>query len=187
MDWLEQLDYVCLKANQRLRVLRHVRFLNRSTLDLLYKLTVRSVLDCGLQNYHNALKLTEKNRLDRIQYSAAKLVTGTLHTRSKIKLNQELGWKTISDRANDLGITFFFYKVHKNETRPLIKAIMQQWDIGSTNTRSGGKYIPFKYTSLLYNTSSFFPYFTKQWKLLSKQDHRSKPWPGDLGFGLGWS
>ena len=167
LDWSEQLNYVCLKANQRLGVLRHVRFLNRSTLDLLYKLTVRSVLDYGLQIYYNTLKLTEKNRLDRIQYSAAKLVTGTLHTTSKIKLNQELGWETISDRANYLGITLF-HKIHKNETRPLIKTNMQQWDIGSTNTRSGGKYIPFKYKSLSYN-NSFFPHFTKQWNLLSKK------------------
>ena len=67
LDWSEQLKYVCLKANQRLGVLRHVRFLNRSTMDLLYKLTVRSVLDYGLQIYYHTLKLTEKCRLDRIQ------------------------------------------------------------------------------------------------------------------------
>ena len=72
---------MCLKANQRLGVSRHVRFPNRSTLDLLYKRTLRSILDYGLQIYYNTLQLTKKNWLDRIQYSVAKLVIGTLHTR----------------------------------------------------------------------------------------------------------
>ena len=47
LTWSEQMKYICLKANQRLGVLRHIRFLNLSTLDMLYKLIVRSVLDYG--------------------------------------------------------------------------------------------------------------------------------------------
>ena len=84
LTWSEQMKYICLKANQRLGVLRHVRFLNRSTLDMLYKLNVRSVLDYGLPIFYHTLNLTDKERLDRIQYSAAKLVTGSLHTKVNI-------------------------------------------------------------------------------------------------------
>ena len=71
------------------------------------------------------------------------MVTGCLHTTSKHKLNLELGWETIGERARYLGITLF-HKIHKNETRPLIKSNMPPWDIGSSSQRSGGIYIPFK-------------------------------------------
>ena len=89
LDRAEQVKYVSLKANQKLGVLRHVKFLNRSTLDMLYKITVRSTIDYGLQIYYHSLKLTEKERYERIQYSAARLVTGTLQTTSKFKLFEE--------------------------------------------------------------------------------------------------
>ena len=134
---------------------------------MLYKITVRSILDYGLPIFYHTLNLTDKLRLDRIQYSAAKLVTGCLHTTSKHKLNLELGWETIGERARYLGITLF-HKIHKNETRPLIKSNMQPWDTGSYSRRSGGSYIPFKYKSIKYN-NSYFPYFTKQWNALTKK------------------
>ena len=127
---------------------------------MLFKLNLRSVLDYGLAIFYHTLTLTDKERLDRIQYSATKLVTGCLHTTSKHKLNLELGWETIGERARYLGITLF-HKIHKNETRPLIKSNMQPWDIGSSSRRSGGIYIPFKYKSIKYN-NSYFPFFTKQ-------------------------
>ena len=44
-----------------------------------------------MPSYSNALKLTELARLERIQYRAAKLVTGALHFTSQEKLNAELG------------------------------------------------------------------------------------------------
>ena len=83
------------------------------------------MLDYGLQIYYHTLKLKEKCRLDRIKYSAAKLVTGcNLHTTNMVKLNKELVWETIGERAYYLGITLF-HKIHLNETRPLIKSNMQ--------------------------------------------------------------
>ena len=92
LDWSFHVHQVCLKANRKLAVLRSVKQLSRSTLDLLYKLTVRSIIDYALPVYFGNLKLTEKKRLDQIQYRAGKLVTGTLHYTSQLKLNIELGW-----------------------------------------------------------------------------------------------
>ena len=45
LDWSVQINEVCLKANRKLSVLRSVKLLSRQTLDILYKLTVRSVID----------------------------------------------------------------------------------------------------------------------------------------------
>ena len=67
LDWSAQIHEVCLKANKKLVVLRSVKLLNRQTLDLLYKLTVRSVIDYGLPVYFKNLKQTEIARLENLQ------------------------------------------------------------------------------------------------------------------------
>ena len=107
LTWSRQISETCLKANGKLAVLRHSKFLNRLTLDLLYKITVRSVIDYGLVVYYQTLTSTEKARLDQVQYRAAKLCTGAMHFTSQSKLEQDLGWESISDRANFLGFCLF--------------------------------------------------------------------------------
>ena len=56
-----------------------VKHLHRNTLDLLYKLTVRSVIDYGIIVYGSTLKASDLARLEQLQYKAGKLVTGALH------------------------------------------------------------------------------------------------------------
>ena len=79
LDWSLQIYNVCLRANRKLSVLRQVRNLQRSTLDLLYKITIRSVLDYSLFVYFHNLNQLDIAKLNKIQYRAAKLVTGTLY------------------------------------------------------------------------------------------------------------
>ena len=112
-----------MKANCKLSDLRSVKFLDRSTLDVLYKLTVRSVLDYGLIIYYNALTSAEISRLRQLQYRAAKLCTGTLHLTSQASLEKDLAWESVGDRALFLGLSLF-HKIHINQTRPLIKTAM---------------------------------------------------------------
>ena len=101
------MNEVCLKANRKLSVLRSVKLLNRQTLDLLFKLTVRSVIDYGLPVYYKCLKITDVARLENLQYKAGKLVTGAYHFTSREKLNLELGWETIMQRGNFLNLNIF--------------------------------------------------------------------------------
>jgi hypothetical protein len=75
-----------LKASRKLSVLQKFKFLKRNTLDLLYKITVRSEIYYAFL-FANNLKLTDLVRLDRRQYRAAKLVTGALHFTSREELN----------------------------------------------------------------------------------------------------
>ena len=56
LDWNVQINDVCLKANRKLSVLRSVKLLSRQTLDILYKLTVRSVIDYALPVYYKTLR-----------------------------------------------------------------------------------------------------------------------------------
>ena len=101
--------------------------LKRKTLDVLYKIIVRSVIDYALPVYANTLKQTEIARLERVQYRAAKLVTGALHFTSCDKLNIELGWETIQKRIDFLGLCLL-HKIHLQETRPLVRNCMTKLD-----------------------------------------------------------
>ena len=94
--------------------------LSRSTIDLLYKPIVRSIIDYAMPVYYGNLKVTEKKRLDQIQYRAAKLVTGTLHYKDGIKLNIELGWETLQIKLDCLG-QGLFHKNHLGHTCSLVK------------------------------------------------------------------
>ena len=46
-------------------------------------------------------------KLDKIHYTAGKIVCGALHLTSKDKVNTELSWENIKSRADFLGITLF--------------------------------------------------------------------------------
>ena len=87
LHWSVQVREVCLNANRKLAVLRSVKLLSRPTLDLLYKITVRSVIDYALPVYFKTLRQTELSRLENLQYRAAKIVTGALHLSSREKLS----------------------------------------------------------------------------------------------------
>ena len=167
LDWSVQVNQVCLKANKKLSVLRSVKLLSRQTLDILFKITVRSVVDYGLPVYFQNLRQTEIRRLEQVQYRAAKIVTGALHLSSREKLNSELGWETIQKRSEILGLSMF-HKIHVQETRPLIRKCMPKPDLERKFTlRSKGGYIPFKNLGNKFN-KSFFPYHSQLWNNLPK-------------------
>jgi ribonuclease P/MRP protein subunit RPP40 len=75
LDWTLQVNEICRKANKKLAALRSVKLLCRQTLDLFYKLTVKSVVDYALPVYYKCLKVTDLARLENLQYKAAKIVT----------------------------------------------------------------------------------------------------------------
>ena len=167
LDWSVQIHEVCLKANRKLSVLRSVKLLSRQTLDILYKITVRSVIDYALPVYFKTLRQTEIRRLEQIQYRAAKLVSGALHYTSKEKLDTELGWETIQKRSDILGLNIF-QKIHLYETRPLIRKCMPKLDFERQHLlRSKGGYIPFNNIGSKFKLS-FFPYYSELWNTLPK-------------------
>ena len=165
LDWSMQINDVCLRANKKLSVLRHIKLLKRNTLDLLYKITVRSVIDYALPVYANNLKVSELARLDKIQYRAAKLVTGALHFTNKEKLNKELGWESFQKRIDFLGLSLF-QKIHLHQTRPLIRSCKSALDYEKKYlTRSKSIYSPYPNYGHKFK-QSYFPYFTCLWNNL---------------------
>ena len=95
--------------------------------------------------YFNSLNEADKERLEHIQYNSARLVTGALPCTSRVTLYEELGWETIQQRADFLGLTLY-HKIHLGQTRPLVRSNMQPREY--TNTRSSGDYKLFKYKKI---------------------------------------
>ena len=167
LDWSLQVSQLCLKANRKLSVLRSIKLLQRKTLDMLYKVTVRSVIDYGLPLYFNNLKQTDILKINRVQYNAAKVVTGALPYTSQEKLEYELGWESIKNRADYLGITIF-HKIHLHETRPLVRKCMPSLSPSNNyNIRNNSIYNIFPFFSQKFS-NSFFPFYTKVWNGLDK-------------------
>ena len=163
LDWSAHVHYVCMRANRKLAVLRKNRMLSRHTLDILYKITVRSIIDYALPVYFHSLKVTEKAKLDKIQYAAAKVVTGVRHQASRTRLNQELAWEEISTRATFLGLTLF-QKIADHETRPLIRACMPQRSV----QKRLDTFTHFSFKGMDYS-NSYFPFFTKTYNNIKKE------------------
>ena len=166
MGIVQRVHEVCIKANYKLAVLRSVSCLSRPTLDILYKLTVRSVIDYGLIIYFHSLKQTDQARLTQLQYRAAKLVTGALHFSSKEKLDSELGWESISQRAEFLGLSLF-HKIHIYETRPLVRKCLPKIKQNVKNTRPNEIYNEFPPSGIQFS-NSYFPHYSKSYNNLDK-------------------
>ena len=67
LDRKEQVSNMCLRANCKLSVLRQLKQLQISTFDLLYKTTVRSIINYGILVYYHLLTQADKNRIDKLQ------------------------------------------------------------------------------------------------------------------------
>ena len=111
-----------MRANSKLSVLRSIRYLSRSVLDILYKQQIRSVIDYGLVLFYGGLNESDIAKLDRIQYRSAKVVTGALHFTSRIKLDQDLGWESLAERYELFGLSLF-HKIAHNNVRPLLRSL----------------------------------------------------------------
>ena len=107
-----------------------------------------------------------------MQYSAAKLVSSTLHYTSREKLEKELVWESIRERADNLGQTLF-HKIHCNFTTPLVKCCMPV--IRNTNRalRSNTVYMETTYKGSKYR-NNLFPYMSRRWNKLTKDIKQKK-------------
>ena len=63
------------------------------------------------------------DRLESIQYNAAKICTGALKHTSHVKLLSELGWTTLADRRKYFKLVLF-YKMYNNLTPPYLSNLV---------------------------------------------------------------
>ena len=134
---------------------------------MLYKVTVRSVIDFALPVYYHSLKMSDKNYLEQVQYKGAKLTTGALHGSSMIKLNSELGLESIATRADFLSLNVF-HKILVGNTRPLIKTCMPPLAHNHDHNIRQRNIFTSSHTASVKFKNSFFPTISKKYQSLPK-------------------
>ena len=109
LSFEKHLNEKIMKTKNNVGILKHLsKFLPLKTLDQMYKALVRSHLDYCDIIYHipshqnqPPLGVTlnlQMEKVERIQYQAALVISGAWRGSSCSKLYEELGWETLSDR-----------------------------------------------------------------------------------------
>ena len=90
------------------------KFVSKDILNMSYKLYVRPRLDYGDVIYHNQ-RMNMMNLIEQIQYKAALVVTGCWQGTSRVKIYDDLGLESLSDRRWYRRLCLF-YKIRNHET-----------------------------------------------------------------------
>ena len=117
------------KANRVIGILSHLtKFLPLKTLDQMYKSLVRSHFDYCDIIYHIPPNVSERGpvlpslmeKVEKVQYSAALAITGAWKGSSRLKIYEELGWESLSDRRLSRRI-LQMHKIIDSETADYLK------------------------------------------------------------------
>ena len=107
LSFKKHLNEKTIKAKKNLGIIKHLSiYLPRKTLDQMYKALIRSHLDyCDIiyhipsvQTQFGVTRTDLMEKAERIQYQEALAVTGAWQDSSRSKLNEELGWESLSER-----------------------------------------------------------------------------------------
>ena len=149
------------KASKGLGLLKYLsRYVPRKVLDLSYKLYVRPLLDYGDVIYHNQRE-DLMNLVEQVQYKAALIVTGCWQGTSRVKLYDELGWESLSDRRWGRRMTLYYKIVNGLTPAYLFEHVPNE------APRVLRKFVPkAPLTKTLRYANSFFPYCIKHWETL---------------------
>ena len=182
LSWDMHVTNIIKQVNMKLSMIYKVRELNRKTLDIMYKMHVRSCIDYCLPVYGPSLSNTQVNKLDQLQYRAARMATMAMKFTSKEKIFKDLGWESIENRIKYLSLTLF-HKIHIHETRPLIRSCMPPINQYQNFTRSNRYYNTYTQKDATF-CNSFFPKISNLWNdLPSELRHKGMI---DFKTELGW-
>ena len=110
--WNYHLSNVKERAWTRINNMRRLRYiLDRKSLEILYLSFIRPVIEYADVVWDNC-SLVEKQDLERIQYEAARIVTGCSKLVSLHDLLKEVGWEKLSERRRKHKLILFYKMVN---------------------------------------------------------------------------
>ena len=139
LSWQPHVDYVIDKCRSRLNLMRSITGSNwgasRSSLLIIYKALIRSVLDYGSVAYDSATE-TQKRRLDSIQCQALRIATGSTRTTALAALQVETGEPPMQLRRLELQIRYAV-KVTSTDNHPAVNVVVTDWRVDYGSYRPG--------------------------------------------------
>ena len=170
LSFEKHLNEKIIKAKKNLGIIKHIsRFLPLKTLDQMYKALVRSHLDYCDILYHIpsvqtqfGVTLTDlMDKVERIQYQAALAVTGAWQGSSRSKLDEELGWESLSERRWCRRI-LQIHKIVSNKKPSYLKDKLPRHRRPVYSQNNNNTFHEIRCKSLRY-MSSFFPDAITSW------------------------
>ena len=153
------------KANKEIGIIRRLdNFFPRASLVNIYRAFVRPHLGYGDIIYDNSSNATFSQMIESVQYNATLAITGALHSSSRDKLCQELGFESLHDRRWFRKLCFY-YKIRNNmcplyltELLPIMKSSCHGLRLNSSPTVPNFRTERFK--------SNIFPSCSSNWNQL---------------------
>ena len=133
----------------------------------IYKTFVRSNLDYTDIIYDKPFNDAYKEKLEKVQYSAALIVTGVIKGTFWERFYKELGLESLCDRRWYLKL-FFFYKIVKSLAPSYLQSYLLPDNERTYNTRSSLRNTTKTFASRTSTfCATFFPHCTKEWSQLN--------------------
>ena len=166
LTFASHIDEKLKKARQGLGLIRTLsRYLSMKTLEQIYKMYIRPHLDfcdviyhvpCITNPFDSSINLNYLiNTSERIQYHCALAITGAWKGSSLIKIYEELGWESLTDRRYCRHLSHF-YQIQNNLTPAYMKDPLPPSKNNRYGTRSEHVLQEFKCNTVSYR-GSFYP------------------------------
>ena len=114
LSWNAHIDAACLKATRRLDIMRSFKYLlSRRALEQIYFVFIRPIIEYGDVLY-DGCGLMNEAKLNKVQYEAAKIVSGAMHGTSYDLLLKDLGWEPLKSRRERHKLCLFYDFINGN-------------------------------------------------------------------------
>ena len=121
--WHEHISEITSKAWKRLNILQTLKFqLDRKSLQTMYFSFVRPILEYADIIWDNCYNY-EKESIEKVQWEAARIVTGATKSCNRIKLLEDTGWDTMEKRRYKHRMITFF-KMVKSMAPPYLQTLV---------------------------------------------------------------
>ena len=167
ISWKSHLSSVIAKASKRIDMLRALKFkLDRSTLEKIYFAFIRPIFEYACVVWDSAPRHDYLfYNMEKLQISAARIVTGTNTYSSKQLLYHDTGWELLSSRREKQRL-ILFYKIINGLSPPHLSELYNTYL--SNNTRYEFRYPNIQNALARTETyrCSFFPSAIPTWNSL---------------------
>ena len=161
--WNKHIEFFIVSASKQIAYLRKLKYiLPKETLNKLYCTYIRPLLEY-VSEVWDGCTITDSNRLEHVQSTAARIVTGLPTFSSLCSLYLETGWKTLAERRRNKKLTLL-HKIINNKAPVYLQDLLPD-TVGATSSydlrNSANFEVPF--TRLCSFETSFFPSTLKLW------------------------
>ena len=164
--WHEHITEITSKAWKRINILQALKFqLDRKSLEIMYFSFVRPILEYADIIWDNCYNF-EKEAIEKVQWEAARIVTGATKSCSRVKLLEDTGWDTMEKRRYKHRMVIFF-KMIKNMAPTYLANLIPPsvHQVSQRNLRNYSDLTVPRSRTNLYN-KSFIPVATREWNSL---------------------